>query len=183
VTHACRADLCMGRHIQAAVTTLCRPPTATRRHAIDGVHADPFASIRRDLTLVTSSLSLLSHTALTPPCPLSRGGAPRRVSLALRRCAPGSSRARPPPHTAGKTGRASMGSVSVQTAVWRSCVWHHSHALASHIGGTRWSSLAVVLASVCFSWAFRLSVAHRASCSLLWEPLLGVSPPPPYLPM
>jgi hypothetical protein len=112
------------------------------------------------------SLSLLSHTALTPPCPLSRGIEPRRFSRALRRCAPGSSRARPPPNKAGKTCRASMGSVSVQTAVWRSCVWPHSHALASHICGTRWSSWAVFLASVCCSWACSLSVDHLSSCPL-----------------
>jgi hypothetical protein len=139
-----------------------------RRHATNGVHAEQFASIRRDLKLATSSLSLslLSHTALTPPCPLSRGIEPRRFSRALRRCAPGSSRARPPPNKAGKTCRASMGSVSVQTAVWRSCVWPHSHALASHICGTRWSSVAVFLASVCCSWACSLSVDHLSSCPL-----------------
>jgi len=101
--------------------------------------------------------------ALTPPCPLSRGVEPCRVSLALRRCAPGSSRARPPPHMADKICRASMGSVSVQTAGWRSCVEPHSHALASHICGTRWSSWVVFVASGYFSWACSLSVDHRSS--------------------
>lgn len=104
--------------------------------------------------------------ALTPPCPLSRGVEPCRVSLALRRCAPGSSRARPPPHMADKICRASMGSVSVQTAGWRSCVSPHSHALASHICGTRWSSWVVFLASGYFSWACSLSVDHLSSCPL-----------------
>ena len=104
--------------------------------------------------------------ALTPPCPLSRGVEPCRVSLALRRCAPGSSRARPPPHMADKICRASRGSVSVQTAGWRSCVEPHSHALASHICGTRWSSWGVFLASGYFSWACSLSVDHLSFCPL-----------------
>ena len=124
------------------------------------------------------SLSHLSHTALTSPCPLSRGVEPRRVSLALRRCAPGSSRARPPPHMADKICRASMGSVSVQTAGWRSCVEPHSHALASHICGTRWSSWGVFFASGYFSWACSLSVDHLSFCPLpahsapLWNLLM-----------
>ena len=119
----------------------------------------------------------------------------------MRCCAPGSSRARPLLNKAGKTCRASMGSGSVQTAGWRSCVWPHSHALASHIGGTRWSSVAVFLASVCCSWACSLSVHHLSSFPLrvraqsvalfrvpgasvaLSEAFLGVSPQPPYLPM